>query len=87
MQPWQVVAGVTAIAMMLLNFHRSNFTMLVPGIAAEMALTSSQVKVFPSMIDCSEPSEMPSKRRVHYLSLPGIHRLPFRLNSSVCGKS
>lgn len=35
-QPWQSVAAACALAMLLLNFHRSTFTMLVPLMANEL---------------------------------------------------
>ncbi|KAG2449157.1 hypothetical protein HYH02_005904 [Chlamydomonas schloesseri] len=42
-QPWQAVAAVCAVAMLLCNFHRSVFTALLPLVADQLALSHAEV--------------------------------------------
>eukprot|EP00798_Chlamydomonas_sp_ICE-L_P012598 gene12598-15824_t len=42
-EPWQLVAAISAVAMMLCNFNRSNFTMLLPAMSNDLGFTLSQM--------------------------------------------
>ena len=43
-QPWQVVAATCAIGMLLCNFHRSTFTMLLPELSQHYGLSMKEVR-------------------------------------------
>ncbi|GLI69460.1 hypothetical protein VaNZ11_014076, partial [Volvox africanus] len=47
-QPWQVVSAVSAVAMLLCNFHRSVFTALLPLVAGSLALTPAELGLVQS---------------------------------------